>query len=130
MRFSPVLVAALLCACSAAARRASSAPFPLGADILPQDGYLSVAGYGLPEGPASTPTQLKARTRDAALLDARARLKAYLESIAPPTAAAKAAALAKRARVVYVNWEEDGAATALIALDKDDINEELGVSFR
>src|SRR5688572_6652940 len=95
MRFASLLAVGVLSAACAAPERAAapSGPFPLGADILPQEDHLAVSGYGLPEGPASSPTQLKARTRDAALVDARARLKAYLESIAPPAAAAKAAKL-------------------------------------
>lgn len=104
--------------------------------------FIQVTGIGRPSKPALSQTQERSEARDAALVDAWARLKAYLESLpaedggSVARAARADAALAKglesaiyKAEVVSTRYEGSTAAV-VVRVDKAVLNRVLGMEFR
>lgn len=140
--------ALLACALALAACRAAFAParprwpaFPDG-HFMHVGQFIQVTGIGRPAKKALSQTQERSEARDAALVDAWGRLKAYLESLPHESAgsvgrAARAdGALAKglegaiyKAEVVSTRYDGSTAAV-VVRVDKEVLNGVLGTEFR
>lgn len=104
--------------------------------------FLQVTGIGRPAKQALSQTQERAEARDAALVDAWGRLKAYLESL--PHEAAGSVGRASREdkafaerleQAIYkaevVSTRFDGSTAAVVVrVDKEGLNRILGMEFR
>lgn len=104
--------------------------------------FLQVTGTGRPAKPTLSQTQERSEARDAALVDAWGRLKAYLEALpydgagSVGAAAQENAALAQsleqaifKAEIVETRYDGSTAAV-VVRVDKDALNRLLGTEFR
>ena len=104
--------------------------------------FLQVTGTGRPAKPTLSQTQERSEARDAALVDAWGRLKAYVEALpfdetkSVRAAARDNAALAQALeQAVYkaevVSTRYDGSTAAVVVrVDKNELNRVLGTEFR
>ncbi|TPW20237.1 MAG: hypothetical protein FD126_1887 [Elusimicrobia bacterium] len=141
--FGLALLAALLASCQAAFAplRPRWPAFPDG-HFMHVGQFLQVTGTGRPAKTTLSQTQERSEARDAALVDAWGRLKAYLEALpydrtGSVGAAAKAnAALAQSLEQVIfkaeiVETRYDGSMAAVVVrVDKDALNRMLDTEFR
>lgn len=106
--------------------------------------FLQVTGTGKASGPISSETQERSLARDAALLDAWARLTRYLEALPHPPphgrvgARARADAayqasverLARSATIVSTDWDKDGRAIVILRLLRASVNPALETELK
>lgn len=140
--FLPLMAAGLLgCTAAFAPARPSWPPLPDG-HFMHVGEFLQVTGTGRALKPTASETQSRSEARDAALLDAWNRLRAYLDTLpldgggTVGGAAAGDSALSKSlerlvfaAQVVSTTWDGPTAAVVM-RVDKASINAALGTEFK
>ena len=105
--------------------------------------YLQVGGTGTADSDTGNETQGKALSRDAALTDARIRVRRYIRALplggglsagdrmqASPDLRHSIDRMIRFAGVVSTEWDESGTAVVLIRIDKKRINQLLGTNFK
>ncbi|MBI2362044.1 MAG: hypothetical protein HYV15_01490 [Elusimicrobia bacterium] len=139
---APLLASGLLgCAAAFAPARPAWPVLPDG-HFMHVGGFLQVTGTGRPARPAANETQARSEARDAALLDAWGRLRAYLDALplsgggSVGGAAQDDADLAKTlerlvfaAQIVSTAWDGPTAAV-VVRIDKSAVNAALRTEFR
>jgi len=105
--------------------------------------YLQVTGAGKPDARDAGATQRRATSRDAAILDARARLYAYLQRMMAPGGSSvgelatsdpgwkrRLDAAISTMEIAQTTWAEDDAAAVVVRADKAGLAGALGLDLR
>lgn len=138
---SLLAVGLLGCAAAFAPARPSWPALPDG-HFMHVGEFLQVTGTGRPARPTANETQARSEARDAALLDAWGRLRAYLDALpmegggtaggaagGNTTLAKSLERLVFAAQVVSTTWDGPTAAV-VVRIDKAAINAALGTEFK
>lgn len=134
--------AALLAACASTGSSPANDPWPVPRDaaIVLQGEFLLVSGVGKADPQAQSQTQRRSTSRDAAILDARARLLDHLrrimlaDGVSVGERATEDAGWRKKLNdaaagieVASTQWDNGDAAVVTLRVEKASVNRALGL---